>query len=125
MGILSSGVKSMDSAFLHLTLGIGEPTATHVKFIEAPSITSSTLGGGIVKEGATLRTNKRFSQICCKLNKSELTSDVKIYSGRVVRAQIVFGHAFVFALIVLLAVEDVKWSWNRNPIVIELVNERS
>jgi len=56
MGMLSSGVKSIDSAFLHLTLGIGEPTATHVKLIEAPSMTSSTFGGGMVKEGATRRT---------------------------------------------------------------------
>lgn len=55
-GRLSSGVRSKDGPFFHFTYGIGDPTATQVKFKEAPSITSLTAGGGMEKLGATRRT---------------------------------------------------------------------
>lgn len=55
-GRLSSGVRSKDGPFFHFTYGIGDPTATQVRFREAPSITSLTAGGGMEKLGATRRT---------------------------------------------------------------------
>lgn len=55
-GRLSSGVRSKDGPFFHFTYGIGDPTATQVRFKEAPSITSLTAGGGMEKLGATRRT---------------------------------------------------------------------
>lgn len=55
-GRLSSGVRSKEGPFFHFTYGIGDPTATQVRFKEAPSITSLTAGGGMEKLGATRRT---------------------------------------------------------------------
>ena len=42
----------------HLTTGIGDPTATHVR-LAAPPGRTSTLSGGIEKCGGTLRTTYR------------------------------------------------------------------
>lgn len=42
--------------FLHLTVGMGDPKATHLRVRLPPSITSDFGGGGIENCGATLRT---------------------------------------------------------------------
>lgn len=42
--------------FLHLTVGMGDPKATHLSVRLPPSMTSDFGGGGIENCGATLRT---------------------------------------------------------------------
>lgn len=48
--------------FLHLTVGMGDPNATHFRVRLPPSMTSERAGGGIENCGATLLTvNKDIS----------------------------------------------------------------
>jgi len=47
----------------HLTTGIGDPTATHVKLADPPGCTS-TLSGGMEKWGGTLRTAHAQPHTC-------------------------------------------------------------
>ena len=54
IGISFSSVSSL-APCLHLTCGIGEPTATHVRLTSAPGCTS-TFSGAIEKCGGTRRT---------------------------------------------------------------------
>jgi len=54
IGMFPSGVNS-SAPSRHLTKGIGDPTATQVRFTDPPGITS-TLSGGIEKCGGTRRT---------------------------------------------------------------------
>jgi len=54
IGMLSSGVSS-NAPSRHLTNGIGDPTATHVRLTDPPGMTS-TFSGGIEKCGGTRRT---------------------------------------------------------------------
>lgn len=53
-GAASSGVRSTDPS-RHLTVGVGDPTATQVRLTAPPGITS-TLSGGKEKCGGTRRT---------------------------------------------------------------------
>ena len=62
MGSSLSGVRSLDPS-LHLTNGIGLPTATQVIFKLAPFLTSYFASGLMVKCGGTRRTAKSFDNI--------------------------------------------------------------
>lgn len=48
--------RQFDVPFLHLTWGIGEPTATHCNVKFPPNMTSLIGGGGMENWGETLRT---------------------------------------------------------------------
>ena len=53
--IITSLLSSWTEPRCHVTTGVGDPTATHVK-LAAPPGSTSTLSGGIEKCGGTLRT---------------------------------------------------------------------
>ena len=62
MGSSLSGVRSLEPS-LHLTNGMGLPTATQVMFKLAPFLTSYFASGLMVKCGGTRRTAKSFDNI--------------------------------------------------------------
>ena len=67
MGNSLSGVRSLDPS-LHLTKGMGLPTATQVMFRLAPFFTSYFASGLMVKCGGTRRTAKSFDNIHQEIN---------------------------------------------------------
>ncbi len=58
LNVLVSSALLTCPLLCHLTCGIGLPTATHVRFTDAPTITSYSDSGGMVNCGGTRRTGK-------------------------------------------------------------------
>ena len=115
IGSLSSGVRSWVRPLRHLTNGIGEPTATHVKFKLAPNITSFIGCGGIENWGGTRRTaREQKTSRPLDADTKNLTFDVEQGRLGVIGADCVFRHAFVLAVVFLFAVSDLQGACRQN-----------